>query len=76
MLAQLRTGILPLGIETRRYQNIPPKFRLCLMCDLNVVEDDSHFMFHCALYDNLRQILYNKKEELYPEFQDCLDVDT
>ena len=69
LLAQLRIGILPLRIETGRYQNIPPEFRLCLVCDENVCEDECHFMFHCSLYDDPRQNLYSKIEEINPGFQ-------
>ena len=75
LLAQFRSGILPLKIETGRYQNIPPEFRLCIMCDRDVIEDESHFMFHCQLYDNIRQKLYGKIEDIYPGFQNCADCE-
>ncbi len=60
VLAQLRSGILPLAIETGRYSNIPPEFRLCLMCTEDVVEDETHFLLHCDLYADLRQLLFTK----------------
>ncbi len=52
---QFRWGILPLKIETGRYTQIPLEFRLCILCDSNLVEDENHF-------------LYQKVKDLYPEF--------
>ena len=65
LLAQFRSGILPLRVETGRYQNIPPEFRLCLMCNENVCEDETHFMFDCALYDNFRCNYFSKISQYY-----------
>ena len=41
----------------------------------NVSEGESHLMFHCSCYDNIRQNRYIKIENIYPEFQDCIDGD-
>ena len=71
LLAQFRSGILPLRVETGRYQNIPPEFRLCLMCNENVCEDETHFMFDCSLYDNIRCNYFSKIIQCYPEFTEC-----
>ena len=37
-----------LMIEKGRYVNpkIPPEDRICKICDLNVVEDEFHFIMH------------------------------
>ena len=59
-IAQFRTGILPLRVETGRYQHIPPEDRLCLLCDLNVVEDEYHMLYSCKCYDRLRRDLFEK----------------
>ncbi len=53
-LAQYRCGILPLSIETGRWGSIPLEDRNCKMCDSLVVEDEYHFIFHCSLYNNIR----------------------
>ena len=71
VLAQFRCGILPLKIETGRYQSIPPEFRLCVLCEDNVVESESHFMFFCAKYKSLRDDLYNYVISIVPEFLNC-----
>ena len=44
-LAKFRCGILPLSVETGRFNAIPLEFRLCVFCDDNVVEDEYHFFF-------------------------------
>ena len=74
LLAQFRTGILPLSIETGHYQNIPIEFRHCLMCENNVCEN-VHFIFHCKRYDNIRQSFYNKLILIFSGFQQCSDTE-
>ena len=72
-IAQLRCGILPLAIETGRYINIPEEFRLCLLCDVNAVESETHFLFHCAKYNDLRDSFYNQMTNTNPDFQTLTD---
>ena len=57
-IAQLRLGILPLNIETGRFVNKPLQERKC--CNCQVLEDESHFLFYCQLYNNERRSLYHK----------------
>ena len=47
-------GILPLRIETGRFQNLDLKDRLCMYCNSGHIEDENHFIFHCNHYDHLR----------------------
>ncbi len=54
LISQLRLGILPLRIETGRYSKLETKDRLCLLCNSNEVEDESHFLFKCNFYSTLR----------------------
>ena len=68
VIAQLRSGTLPLQIETGRFQNIPLEYRLCLLCNSNNVETETHFLFECECYNDLRQQFYGNSENLYPEF--------
>lgn len=51
-LAQLRSGTLPLQIETGRFRGIDIKFRQCHFCDQ--IEDEYHFLFDCCEYVNER----------------------
>ena len=54
-MAQFRFGILPLNIETGRFRNQALEERLCTLCEFNEIEDESHFLFKCSLYDELRR---------------------
>ncbi len=66
ILARLRSGTLPLGIENEHFQNIPREFRLCTMCNDNDMEDETHFMFYCNQYNDLWEYLY---EKIHPKYQ-------
>ena len=67
ILAQFRSGILPLKVETGRFTNIPVEFRLCIFCEENVVEDEEHFLFGCSFYRDERRVFFNNVSE------SCLD---
>ena len=56
LVSQLKFGILPLKIETDRYQGIPTENRLCKICDLQVPEDELHFLFDCPALDPVRNL--------------------
>jgi len=62
VVAQFRSGILPLRVETGRFRGEAVEERLCTFCKQNVVEDEMHFLFHCDCYidlkDNLNQIMH------------------
>ena len=55
ILAQLRTGILPLEIEVGRWSSTAVEERICKLCIANVVEDENHFIFYhvkrCIIFD-------------------------
>ena len=53
-MAQFRFGILPLTIETGQFRNQALDERLYTLCEFNEIEDESHFLFQCSLYDELR----------------------
>ena len=73
-LTKLRGG---LRIESGRYQKIPRELRLCEVCTRGEVEDESHFMLDCSLYDDLREEMWStlerwmgfKREDLSKEKQ-------
>ena len=67
IFCQFRNGILPLAIETGRYRNVPADERLCEICNLNLVEDEIHFLCFCPRYQELRTELYQNVFSL-----DCL----
>ncbi len=76
ILAKFRSGILPLSIETGHFQNIPSEFRLYAMCNDTVSEDETHFIFYCNQYNDLREYLYEKICPKYQHFEILSDAET
>ena len=64
LFAQFRLGILPLKIETGRYDNTPVDERICVQCESEAVENEQHFVLHCPKYVNLREVLYREAAKL------------
>ena len=58
---QLRISAHKLQIERGRYINLPREKRTCLWCQTTLgqdyIEDESHFLFNCDLYQGLRNKL-------------------
>ena len=78
VLAQFRCGILPLKVETGRYQNIPLEYRLCIVCRENEIETESHFLLHCEKYKEIRDNFLMRLDGLYrlhPNFAMYCDGD-
>ena len=44
----------PRQIITLIFRNQALDERLCTLCEFNEIEDESHFLFQCSLYDELR----------------------
>ena len=74
-LAQLRLGILPLRIETGRYENLAIDKRTCQLCASGEVENEEHFLLKCEINQELRQQFYDKIKELVSanHFYDILE---
>ena len=68
LLAQLRSGTLPLNIETGRFRNIDVENRKCTLCNHNTVENEVHFVCECPVYDDHRSIMYNEILNKHPDF--------
>ena len=68
LCAQLRTGTLPLAIETGRFNATPEEERLCLLCELGEIENEVHFLFYCPTYEDLRDVLFTKMSSVYADF--------
>ena len=59
-LASLRSGCLPLAVETGRYRipKVPLNQRTCKICDQNCIEDEFHFIIECITLQGLREQLF------------------
>ena len=75
LLAQLRSGVLPLHIETGRFRNLKPEERLCSLCNSNEIEDEVHFVCKCTALTDLREELYGQVENRIENFTDLNDND-
>ena len=53
-LAQLRSGSLPIHIETGRYIGLTVDQRVCKYCTSGSVETEYHFLFECSCYEEIR----------------------
>ena len=42
------------SIETGRYHNIDRDNRICSLCNMNVIEDEYHFVLVCPFYSTIR----------------------
>ena len=60
LIDKLRTGTLPLAIETGRFRKIPLEERLSILCNSNLIEDEKHFICVCLFCDDLRQKIYRE----------------
>ena len=74
LFTQFRHGILPLKIETGRFRNLPVEQRICELCQMDMVEDEVHFLCTCPLYVNIRYSLFKKAADFDKDFVN-LDVE-
>ena len=54
-ISKIRMSSHNLKIEKGRYHNIERQSRLCVLCNLNDIEDEFHFILKCPLYYDLRE---------------------
>ena len=69
-VAKLRCGNHDLKIETGRHciPKIPENIRICPHCSSNEVENETHFVFHCNLHEQIRKTFFNDIILRYSEF--------
>jgi len=70
VLAKLRSGVLPLEIETGRWRGVPADERLCMLCNDGSVEDEYHFVLECDKYREKRIAFVNMIVNTFPDFND------
>ena len=54
LIIKLLLGVLPIRVESGRYDKVPFIDRTCPSCEGNIVETEEHFLFHCPLYESKR----------------------
>ena len=71
--SKFRCGVAPLKIETGRYSGLPVSERKCPFCDS--VEDESHVILDCYLYNDLRETLFDRASVLDHNFMNLTKQD-
>ena len=76
IMSKIRSGSLPLHIETGRYTRpyTPLEDRLCTYCESGSIEDEMHFLLHCSFYDDLRYELYESAFTIESNFYTFCDT--
>ena len=74
LIAKLRLGILPIYIETGRYNRIERELRVCLVCNNGRVEDEFHVIFYCQAHKEARDILTNEALNVEPRYHTYNDI--
>jgi len=62
-LVKIRGGSNRLRIEQGRYVKEAVEDRVCLYCNNDEIEDEYHFMVDCKVYEDLREVMWQKCEE-------------
>ncbi len=71
----LRGGIVPLMIESRRWQGLPREERRCRECQSGKIEDVSHWLLECDAWDTKRQTLLQCMNQIINDFDNLGDDD-
>ena len=64
--AQLRSGTLPIEIETGRYRGITREQRFCPICNTGEVENELHFILKCPVLHDIRKTYIQRKFFINP----------
>ena len=55
LIAKIRSGRLPLAIETGLYSNTPLENRLCTLFSSRLIESEFHFICICSKFEIIRK---------------------
>lgn len=69
ILSNFRCSGHGLMIEVGRHQNVDRNQRFCKFClnrNIQVIEDELHFLLHCPLYCNLRNMYFLQRWKVQP----------
>ena len=72
---RLRISAHQLHMEAGRHKRprkTPSEDRLCMYCNLGLVEDEEHFIMTCPLYENQRKELFDQLTSIstFPDLTD------
>ena len=64
-ISKFRCSAHKLLVERGRYQNVERNRRIC-NCNVNMVEDEYHFLLACPAYSDLQKIYFIKYYYTWP----------
>lgn len=76
VLAQLRSGILPLEVETGRWRGVEIEGRICKLCEDDCIEDEAHFLLNCRFYADERNTFFDQCIRTVINNFDSVDIDS
>ena len=68
-LTRFRVSSHDLAIERGRYTNIPREERICTNCNLNILENEFHFVMTCRKHSELRSKYVKRYYYTWPTMQ-------
>ena len=68
-MTRFRCSAHSLQIEVGRHRNIVREDRKCLVCNLNVIENEFHFLLVCPFYRDIRTLYLPKYYYTWPNIQ-------
>ena len=74
-LVKLKCGVLPLALETGRFNAVPIEERICHVCETGLVEDEEHFLMTCTKLQDVREIYWEKFKETVEGWDDLSNID-
>ena len=73
LITKLKCGVLPIALETGRYTDKKEELRVCVICNKNLVESETHFLLKCEALKDVRKIYKSQlKDEIdFENWPDC-----
>ncbi len=66
--AKFRCGVAPIRIEPAPYEGMEEEYRICLLCDHNIIESECHVIMSCSVYNELCGELFTHAPQFEPNF--------
>ena len=72
-ITKLRVSCHILNIEKGRHAKLNVEQRVCTKCNLNMIEDELHFIIMCPMYSILRRKYFTDISNIFPMFHNLTD---
>ena len=77
VINKFRLGNHKLRIETGRHTipKTPEHLRICQICNTPEIENETHFLFYCIAYNDIRMKFFKEMSDKYPVFDKFDDME-